>query len=172
MEIIDIFYQRHGIREIDHIEVQSDRTVIEVKAILTLKHGCEADTLIFIENQENPLDDHIVIGELCGPGGAKMHLHRCRHIEVFVAFAGKTVHRSFAPGVTVARIKHWAAVTQFGMTEEEAGEHLLQIAGIVDRPTPGTHVGTLTSCPECRVRFDLVPNERVNGSSEQTEDSH
>jgi hypothetical protein len=56
------------------------------------------------------------------------------------------------------------------MTEEEAGEHLLQIAGTTDRPTPGTHIGTLTSCPDCRVRFDLVPDERVNGSAEKTGD--
>jgi hypothetical protein len=71
--------------------------------------------------------------------------------------------------VTVARIKHWAAVTKFGMTEEEAGEHLLQIAGTQDRPTPGTHIGTLASSPECRVRFDLVPNERVNGAPKAEE---
>jgi hypothetical protein len=170
METIDIFYQGLGIREIEHIEVRPDHTVREIKAILTQKHGCAADTLIFIEDRETPLDDHLVIKELCGPGGAKMHLHRCHHVEVFVAFAGKTIHHQFAPGATVARIKHWAAVTEFRMTEEEAGEHLLQIAGTTDRPTPGTHIGTLTSCPDCRVRFDLVPDERVNGSAEKTGD--
>ena len=50
------------------------------------------------------------------------------------------------------------------MTEEEAGEHVLQIAGTQDRPPPGAHIGTLTSCPACRVHFDLVPDERINGA--------
>jgi hypothetical protein len=166
MESIDIYYQGHGIRDIEHIEVRADHTVAAVRAILIEKHGCEADTLIFLEDQETPLEDHILIMELSGPAGAKMHLHRCRHVEVAVAFAGETVHHRFAPGATVARIKTWAAVSEFHMTEEQAGEHLLQIAGTHDRPAPGTHVGTLASCPDCRVSFDLVPDERVNGADE------
>ena len=97
METIDIFYQGLGIREIEHIEVRPDHTVREIKAILTQKHGCAADTLIFIEDRETPLDDHLVIKELCGPGGAKMHLHRCHHVEVFVAFAGKPFTTSLRP---------------------------------------------------------------------------
>ena len=50
------------------------------------------------------------------------------------------------------------------MTGEEAGEHVLQIAGTKDRPDPGTHLGTIASCPACKIAFDLVPDERVNGS--------
>ena len=53
---------------------------------------------------------------------------------------------------------------RYWMSEEDAGEHMLQIAGTQDRPAPGTHVGRLTSCPDCRVRFDLVPDQRVNGA--------
>jgi hypothetical protein len=164
MESIDIFYQGHDIREIEHIEVPPDHTIAVIKQTLFEKHGCDASTLVFLEDQDAPLEDHLTIKELCGRGGAKMHLHRCRHVEVAVSFAGETVHHRFAPGATVARIKHWAAVKKFGMSEEEAGEHLLQIAGTQDRPAPGTHVGTLVSCPDCRVRFDLVPDERVNGA--------
>ena len=145
METIDIFYQGYGIRGIDHIEVHPDQTVAMIKQILITKHGCKTDTLIFLEDQETPLEDHVIIKELCGPAGAKIHLHRCRHIEVEVTFAGETVHHRVAPGRTVARVKHWAAVIKFEMTEEEAGEHVLQIAGTQDRPPPGTHVGSLSS---------------------------
>jgi hypothetical protein len=169
METIDIFYQGHGIREIEHIEVGPDHTVGVIKETLFKKHGCETDTLIFLEDHETPLEDHLVIVELVGAEGGNLHLHRCRHVEVVVTYAGETVHHKFAPSATVARIKHWAAVTEFGMTEEEAGEHLLQITGTQDRPAPGTHVGTLTSCPACRVHFDLVPDERINGALEDGE---
>ncbi|MBI3803605.1 MAG: hypothetical protein HY282_07555 [Nitrospirae bacterium] len=164
METLDIFYQGYGIKEMEHIEVKPDHTVAMIKKILFEKHGCEAGTLIFLEDNENPLEDHIIIKELSGPAGAKMHLHRCRHIEVAVTFGGDTVHHRFPPGATVARIKVWAAVTKFGMTEVEAGEHRLQIGGTQERPAPGIHVGTLASCPDCQVRFDLVPDERVNGA--------
>ena len=163
-ESIDIFYQGHGIREIDHIEVLPSRTVAMVKVVLFDKHACEAGTHLFLEDHEQPLEDHLTMRELCGPAGIKLHLHRCRHVEVGVTFAGETVHHRFAPGTTVVRIKHWAAVNKFHMTEDQAGEHVLQITGTQDRPAPGMHVGTLASCPECRVRFDLVPDERINGS--------
>ena len=36
------------------------------------------------------------------------------------------------------------------MTDEEAGEHVLQIAGTQDRPAPGTHIGTLADVPGLR----------------------
>jgi hypothetical protein len=165
MQTIDIFYQGHGIREIEHIEVTVDHTIAMVKAMLIEKHGCETDVIVFAEDRDGALEDHIVVLELCGPAGAKLHLHRCHHIDVAVNFAGKTVTRRFAPSATVAKVKHWAAVKEFGMTPDEAGEHVLQIAGMKDRPTPGTHIGTLGTCPACAVRFDLVPDQRVNGAS-------
>lgn len=164
MKPIDIFYQGYGISELEHLEAQPDHTVAMIKEVLIKKHGCEPDTLVFLEDKENPLDERLAVKDLCGPAGAKIHLHRCRHVEVAITFAGETVLHRFAPGVTVARIKTWAAVSKFGMTEEEAGEHMLQISGTQERPTPGSHVGTLASCPDCLVRFDLVPDERVNGA--------
>lgn len=163
METLDIYYQGHGIREIDYIEAGRDHTVAVIKEVFAKKHQLEADTFIFLENREDPLEDHIVVFELLQETSVNLHLHRCRHVEVTVRFNGKPVERKFAPSATIARIKHWAAVEKFGMTEEEAGEHLLQIAGTKDRPAPGVHVGTLTSCPACKVTFDLVPDERVNG---------
>jgi hypothetical protein len=163
METIDIFYQGHGMREIEHIEAGRDHTVAVIKEVLFKKHGWEADTLVFLEDREDPLEDHVVIFELVQSASANLHLHRCRHVDVTVRFNGRPAERKFAPSATIARIKHWAAVKQFGMTEEQAAEHLLQIAGTKDRPAPGVHAGTLTSCPGCKVTFDLVPDERVNG---------
>jgi hypothetical protein len=163
MQTIDIFYQGSGIRETEHIEADRDHTVAIIKEVLFNKHGYEADTLVFLEDRETPLEDHFVIFELVQSASANLHLHRCRHVEVTVRFNGKPATRKFAPSTTIAHIKHWAAVKEFGMTEEGSGEHLLQIAGTKDRPAPGVHVGTLASCPECQIVFDLVPDERVNG---------
>ena len=47
---------------------------------------------------------------------------------------------------------------------EEAGEHVLQLAGSHDRPAPGTHIGALTHGKVCGLAFDLVADERVNGA--------
>ena len=63
-------------------------------------------------------------------------------------------------------MKRWAAEKKFDMSDDEVGEHVLQIAGTHDRPAPGTHIGALTDGKVCSLAFDLVPDERVNGSLE------
>ena len=100
METIDMFYQGHGLREIEHIAIESGHTAALVKDILIQKHGWEPDTLIYIEDVETPLEEQRLIVELCG-AGAHLHLHRCRHVEVAVTFGGETVHHRFAPSATV-----------------------------------------------------------------------
>lgn len=164
MKTIDIFYQGELVREIEHTEADAADTVGVLKARLTEKHCAAADALLFLEDGDAPLDETVAVGAVAGPAGAKVHLHRCRRVEVAVTFADETVTRPFGPGATVASVKRWAAQRTFGMTEEEAGEHLLQIVGTHDRPAPGTHIGALAGCPSCWIAFDLVPDERVNGA--------
>ncbi len=165
MTAINIFYQGEGLREIEHLEIAPDLSFAELKRLLIEKHGLEADVLIFLEDGDEPLHEAVMIREHVGPVGIKAHVHRCRHIEVSVTFNGQTVHHQFAPSATIAKVKRWATEHKFHMTEEEAGEHVLQICGTHDRPAPSTHLGTLTSCPACKLAFDLVPDQRVNGYS-------
>jgi hypothetical protein len=163
MTTIDIFYQGEGIREIAHFEADADHSLAVIKIAIIEKHGLHPETLIYLEDCNEPADEQRLAHEHAGRAGIKAHLHRCRHVEVAVTFNGETVHHRFGPGTTVARVKIWAAERKFGMTPQEAGEHVLQVAGTQDRPDPGTHLGAIASCPECRIAFDLVPNERVNG---------
>jgi hypothetical protein len=163
MKMIDVFYQGEGIREIEHIEIDADHSFAAVKAILTEKHGLAGDLLIFLEDCDEPVEEVVIIHEHAGHCGIKAHLHRCRHVEVTVSFNGEPVNHRFGPGTTVARVKRWAAEHKFGMSPGEASEHVLQLAGSHDRPAPGIHLGALATCPHCRVAFQLVPDERVNG---------
>lgn len=168
MEFVDIFYQIEGRREIQHLEAPAEHNFGAVKALLIEKHSLPAEMFLFLEDADEPVDELIVVHERMGSHGVKAHLHRCRHVKVSVIFNGETVEHRFGPSATVAWIKRWAAEDKFGMTPEEAGEHVLQIAGTHDRPAPSTHIGALTACPHCQVIFDLVPDQRVNGSSGET----
>jgi hypothetical protein len=163
MKPIDVFYQGSHGGKVDHIQVDASETVGAVKLRIIEKHGGETDVLIFLEDHDEPLDEVCIIESIARGNAAKVHVHRCRHVAASVAFGGKTVKREFGPGTTVAHVKRWAAETEFGMTKEDAGEHLLQLAGTHERPAPGTHIGSLAKCPDCRVAFDLVPDQRVNG---------
>ena len=165
MTNIDVFYQGEGLREIEHIEISPDHTFSVLKAVLIEKHGLETDVLIFLEDADEPVNDLLTVEAHASHVGAKIHVHRCRHVEVSVTFNNETVHHRFGPGTTVARVKLWAAEHEFKMSPEETSEHVLQIKGTHDRPAPGTHLGTLVSCPHCKIAFDLVPDQRVNGAS-------
>jgi hypothetical protein len=170
MSSIDLFYQGEGLREIQHLEIEPDATFAIVKARLAGRHGLSTEVLlIFIEDEDEPLDDQRCVQDHAGPTGLKLHAHRCHHVEVTVTFNNETVEHCFRPGATIAKVKRWAAEHKFGMTEEEAGEHVLQIAGTHERPAPGDHIGGLTACPNCKLAFDLVPDERVNGASKVQE---
>lgn len=164
MEFVDIFYQVEGRREIQHLEARPEHTFGAIKALLIEKHGLPAEMVLFLEDADEAVDELIVVRERIGSYGIKAHLHRCHHVQVSVIFNAETVEHRFAPSATIARVKRWAAESKFGMTPEEAGEHVLQIAGTHDRPSPSTHVGALVHCPNCQIAFDLVPDQRVNGS--------
>ena len=165
MNSIDLFCQGEGIGEILHIELESDAPFAVLKSRLAEELRIPDDALLFIEDEDEPIDESILVKERATAKGLKVHIHRCRYVKVSVMFNGKTVECHFGPSATVARVKRWAAEKEFGMTEDEAGEHVLQIAGTHDRPAPGTHIGALTDDKADSLSFDLVPDQRVNGAA-------
>lgn len=165
MKSIDLFCQGEGVGEIVHIELAPDATFAVLKARLTEKYRIGDDALLFIEDEDDPIDESVLVKDRATATGLKVHIHRCRHVKVTVMYNGRTVECHFPPSATIARVKRWAAVKEFGMSEEEAGEHVLQISGTHDRPAPGTHIGALTNDKTDRLSFDLVADERVNGAA-------
>lgn len=164
MSVVDIFYQGEHGREIEVAEAALAETLAALKGRLGPRHGFGDEVLVFIEDEDEPLDEDTPIAAIVKRGG-KLHFHRCRKVEVTVAFAGKRHSRAFAPSATIARVKAWAAKA-FGMTAHDAGEHVLQIAGTHDRPSPSAHIGALAG-KTCKIAFDLVPDERINGAPEE-----
>jgi hypothetical protein len=163
MASIDVFFQGEQFKEVRHLNVDLVHTIEAIRAEIIEKHGGHSTILVFLEDVDDPLDPTTAIGEIVKTGPAKLHFHRCRRVEVTVSFGSATAKHSFGPGTTIAHVKRWAAEKQFHMTPADAAEHRLQIAGTHERPPPGTHIGTLASCPACAISFDLVPDKRVQG---------
>lgn len=167
MKTIDIFYHGEGLSALEHIERDADTTFGDLLGHLISKHGLAPDTLLYVENEDEPVDPKERVGKKTGRGGVKVHAHRCRNVTVAVHFKDKTIRHEFSPGTTIARVKHWVAVEKLGMSEEEASDHHLQLAGTTTQPDPGTHLGALASCPKCKVEFDLVTTPKVNGCGDR-----
>jgi hypothetical protein len=167
MGMIDVFYQGEGLGEVQHLQLEAESNFGLLETRIREKHGLTYEAFLFLENEEEVVKELVCISEHARGSSIKVHLHRCRHVEVTVGFNGDVVEHRFSPASTVAKVKRWAAENKFGMTPEEAGEHVLQIAGTHDRPAPGTHIGALTDGRVCGLAFDLVPDERVNGTPEE-----
>lgn len=164
MNLINLFCQGEGIGEILHIEIEPDVSFAILKSRLAEQHRIPDDVLLFIEDEDEPIDETVLVKDRATATGLKVHIHHCRYVKVIVMFNARAVECNFPPSATVARVKRWAAEREFGMSEDEAGEHVLQIAGTHDRPAPGTHIGALTDDRADSLSFDLVPDERVNGA--------
>jgi hypothetical protein len=168
MKLIDIFYQGENIAGIEHLEVTNDGTFGELRVLLARQHGLPADVLIFVEGDELPVEHGVHIATRGGDRGVSVHVHRCQHLNVVVTFNNMTKEHLFSPASTVGHVKQWMAEHKFDMTKDDASEHLLQLVGTTTRPSPSTHIGALTDGKTCAVAFDLVADERVNGSVDGT----
>lgn len=171
MRPIEIFIQRHGVSDIAVANMAPERTVAELLASLEQPVGREEGFLVFLEDASAPIEVEAVLEELLPLAGAdevevialRLHLARCRHIEVSVRYNGEEVKRRFPPGATVARVHHWAARRAFHLTPRDSAEHVLQIKGTATRPDRDVHIGTLVDGKTCDLAFDLVPRKRVEG---------
>ena len=162
---IEIFLQGEGIDKVVLVKVPRDGTVNDI--LNTAKtHGFHLETddvpVIFIEDNETDVPVEKKLDQAGIGQRSRVHVHRCRRVEVSVNFNGKQENRKFGPGTTVKRVKRWA-VKEFGLPPVDATEHVLQICGSTVRPDADIHIGTLVSCSDCSICFDLVPEQRIEG---------
>lgn len=162
MPHIEFFIQFEGTPRVELARFPEDIDVAGVRAwavALGLAHLAEA--LVFAEEIEEALEEGRPLRDQGVGHKHRIHLHRCRKIEVALHFVDKTKHHVFRPAVTVKRVKHWF-VDAIGMSPVDATEHVLQITGTTDRPSPDTHIGSLVG-DHCKVEFSLVPIKRIEG---------
>ncbi|WP_439621282.1 hypothetical protein [Hyphomonas sp.] len=163
MQTISVFFQGEHHKDVGHCEADAGATFAWLRAKLKALKVIDDDSQIFLEDQDDPIDDQCCLGEHAKSTTLKIHVHRRHKVEVKVMFNGEIIERRFPVSATIARVKKWAAIRKLKMGEEEASEHVLQVSGSHERPSPSVHIGTLVDCekPLC---LDLVPDERVNGS--------
>lgn len=165
MKSSEILLQGEHIPDIQVVDLGDGKGVKEVLAAAAKHRGgeTEGEFHVFTEGSDEPLKDSDKLPERDDGQPVRLHVHRCRRIAVAVTFNGVTEEHSFGPGTPIAAVKKWAAIAAFGMDPGDAAEHVLQLAGTTDRPESDTHIGTLVTCPDCRLAFDLVPLKRVEG---------
>jgi hypothetical protein len=161
-----VYIQSEHFPDIKLVEIDDHATIDELKhaAIALLPPGTDVSALTL--SVEDDDDEAYVLAtqvkHLKKEQGIRIHLHRCKHVEVSVRFGAEVVHHQFSPATTVGRVRLWAG-RKLRMQPGDIAEHVLQLAGTNEQPDVDVHIGTLTKHPECSVTFDLVPAHRING---------
>lgn len=168
METITLFVHRHGAEAPIEINIAITATpadLLEHPQLLPIANGLDVEATevcIFVDEDATPLSRHRPIGEGGVRHGSRVHLSRHHEVEVEVYFMHHVAQHRFPPGARVRRVKDWAA-QHFQMAGNDAIEHVLQLHGSAEAPSPGTPLSVLVRGHHCKVEFDLVPAKRVEG---------
>jgi len=119
-------------------------------------------TMCFVGDLEDPVREDAILAQLGITDRARVHLHRCRRIEVEVHFGKETAKHRFPPNATVGRVYEWAA-KKLIENDVDRGDHVLQLCNSTNRPSVDLQIGALIQATACQLCFDLVPVQRVEG---------
>lgn len=164
MEKIEVFVQVEGDIRTEVVTVLSGASMDDiVRAAAQKALPVPADGgLVFIEEEEIPVDGKLTLAEAKIGHRSRVHIHRCKVIEVQVHFKSETKSHRFAPSATVGRVQKWA-LDEFIKHGTDQTDHVLQICESDNRPNLDIQIGALTQSPGCKLCFDLVPVQRVEG---------
>lgn len=164
MTTIQLFLQFEGSRGIELIQIESDalgREILAAAVRLGFAGKPGEDAHVFGPEDEEPLKLDLPLSKQKIRDKHRVHVHRCRKVEVTLHFNDLTERVAFPPATTVDHVKK-VFVKAIHMSPVDATEHVLQICGSTDRPEPDTHIGSLvTGC--CTLCFNLVPIKRIEG---------
>ena len=91
----------------------------------------------------------------------RIHICRCRKVEVSVTFNGVTKSHPFRPGATLRKVIEWAR-DKFGVDKKE--KLVLRLDSTESEPLdPDSHVGSYVHHPHCNATFYLTPKVRIEG---------
>ena len=163
----ELFIQGEGIPKITLVKVDPKDTVAAIVKVAR-EHGLSASedsgVCVFVENTDVSLELVLKIDEVGLVPRSRVHIHRCKSVEVTVNYNQDQKKGSFPPSATVDWVKEWAVgKDQYGMSAVDAAEHVLKVCNSGDQPDGDVHIGTLVKFPDGTVCFDLVPTQRVEG---------
>ena len=162
---VEIFIQGIGIPKPKIVKVPGQGNVqnlLDIAKENGLLPDIGSDAQVWLEDQEEPLNLSSSLKDAGVTRRSRIHIHTCRKIHVTVNFQSETKQHPFSPSTTVRTIKQWAD-HKFGLDEGTASEYVLQICESTIQPSEDIQIGSLVQPGQCRVCFDLVPRELIQG---------
>jgi hypothetical protein len=168
MSDIEVFMQGEGISHITLVRVHREaqvRALIDMARVHGFPDDPEAgETVVQLEDADAVLALDATLDEAGVGHRSRVHVHRCRTVEVTVTYNNEDKAHQFPPSMTIERVKEWATSAEaFTLSPVDATEHALQISGTSERPHDDVHIGALVGARNCALHLDLVAKRRIEG---------
>jgi hypothetical protein len=163
---MEIYVLGIGIPDVKDRVVEPNHKVSDfLSDVVKLGFPAEAlvEALVFVEDQDEPIEHSRTMQEAGVQEGARVHVHTCRRIEVSCNYNGQTKKEKFAPTGRIRRVKDKFG-DEFKIDPLDLGNFTLLICGSQTEPDENTQIGSLTTYPKCELCFDLVKRENVQGA--------
>lgn len=163
MENIEVFVQVEGDTRTEILVVSRDASVNDiVRAAAQKGLPVPADGgLVFVEEAEEAVKATLSAEQAGIKKHSRVHISRCKKISVAVHFNAETGKEEFPPSVTVKKVRNWT-LKEFIKHDQDQVDYVLQLCESDIRPDLTTQLGALVK-QGCKVCFDLVPVQRVEG---------
>ena len=164
---MELFIQGEGIPKITLVKLGPKDTVADIVKVAReygLSSPEDSEVCVFVENTDVPLKLNMEIDEAGLTSRSRVHIHRCKSVEVTINYNHDQKKGFFAPSAMVDRVKEWATgKDQYNLSPVDAAEHVLKVCNSGDQPDEEVHIGTLVKFTEGTLCFDLVAKQRVEG---------
>lgn len=163
IEDVEVMVEGEGLAEVEIVRVRQGSVVGEIVAAIAAKSGfAVAEGLLFVEDEEEPLDLALVVVKEMSR--KVHHVHRARQIEVAVYYKDQREDRRFSPSARVQRVLDWVnGPDGFKIDSAIAPEMELALHGQTAVLPKNAHIGRFVAHPHHAVEFDLVRGVVPNG---------
>ena len=158
----EIFVHFGGQKEVCGFELAEEHSVRSFIGRLTkeghLPESKPEEWIVCLEDSDEELahDSRLDVGK-----HKRLHVCRCKQVEVTVIFNGAPKSHHFLPGTTLRKVTHWAR-EQFTVDKKE--KLVLRADNTESEPLDAdSHVGSYVPHHHCKVTFYLTPTHKING---------
>lgn len=140
---------------VTHPDVAGDTKLLELVVL-------EVEEAVYQVGDETELDVQLSVVELFGSGPGHVVRHRCRRIEVTVAYAGNETPVVAHPSTHLRTVRA-EALRALSIGDQAGADLVLRLPGDLDDLTLAAPLGSYVLPSTCAVTFDLVHLHRPQG---------
>jgi hypothetical protein len=153
------FIHTTGTTELTVVDVEPETTAADIAAA----HGA-ADSLLFVDDNEEPLTPTTVLSAAGVGDDSHLHVARCKRVTATVNFKEDQKSHDFPPNVAMKAVFEWATGPKgFALSAADKAEHMLVIADTETQVDEDAHLEAYVVGDACAAEFDLVPKHRFEG---------